>query len=169
MCLSHNLYRILRKQRSKMGRRNGENSGTNPRATNISHEVRLMVLTWAFGPLPWSRSPSHWIWLPTSLQLSLSVSILHWVVLLALFGISNGNFFLSFNKGKINQLLSEFGNGSYCTEFPERCYLASSGCAHLFLFFHRYSVRNVDKAGGMSESVINSQPVRSLQSSRPRV
>uniref|UniRef100_A0A452UXD6 Family with sequence similarity 217 member A n=1 Tax=Ursus maritimus TaxID=29073 RepID=A0A452UXD6_URSMA len=30
--------KILRKQRSKLGRRNGENSGTNPRASNISHE-----------------------------------------------------------------------------------------------------------------------------------
>nr|XP_012422792.1 PREDICTED: protein FAM217A isoform X1 [Odobenus rosmarus divergens] len=29
---------ILRKQRTKMGRRNGENSGTNPRGSNISHE-----------------------------------------------------------------------------------------------------------------------------------
>uniref|UniRef100_G1M2J7 Family with sequence similarity 217 member A n=1 Tax=Ailuropoda melanoleuca TaxID=9646 RepID=G1M2J7_AILME len=29
---------ILRKQRSKLGRRNGENSGTNPQPSNISHE-----------------------------------------------------------------------------------------------------------------------------------
>ncbi|XP_054447970.1 protein FAM217A [Pteronotus mesoamericanus] len=38
MRLFHNLYRILRKQRSKMGRRNGENCGTNLRVSNISHE-----------------------------------------------------------------------------------------------------------------------------------
>ncbi|XP_006766481.2 PREDICTED: protein FAM217A isoform X2 [Myotis davidii] len=38
MLLFHNLYRILRTQRSKMGRRNGENYGTSLRVSNISHE-----------------------------------------------------------------------------------------------------------------------------------
>ncbi|XP_016057358.1 PREDICTED: protein FAM217A isoform X2 [Miniopterus natalensis] len=38
MRLFHNLYRILRTQRSKMGRRNGENYGTSLPVSNISQE-----------------------------------------------------------------------------------------------------------------------------------
>lgn len=54
MRLFHNLYRILRTQRSKMGRRNGENYGTSLRVANISHEVRQRLLplsVWAAAPL----------------------------------------------------------------------------------------------------------------------
>ncbi|XP_058411336.1 protein FAM217A [Diceros bicornis minor] len=38
MCLSHNVFRILRKQRSQMGRRNSEHCSPSLRVSSISHE-----------------------------------------------------------------------------------------------------------------------------------
>ncbi|XP_015988073.2 protein FAM217A isoform X1 [Rousettus aegyptiacus] len=56
MCLSDNLYRILRKQRSKMGRRNGENCGTNLRVSNISHENLSHWILDSEAPVPENKN-----------------------------------------------------------------------------------------------------------------
>lgn len=89
-----------------MGRRNGENYGTSLRVSNISHEVRQMLLTGAFGQqLPWFRpNPMH--------LLLRSLAAVSWrpvcPVLFPSWHIWNikWKIFMSFNKEKVNQLLS---------------------------------------------------------------
>lgn len=169
MCLPHNLCRILRKQRSKLGRRNGENSGTNPQPSNISHEVRLMHSLELSGVSPGQDLTPTESDCP-DLCCSLSfLSILNWGFPLGPFGISNGKFFLSLNKGNINQFLSKSQSGSYCSWSSWKVRPCSLRLCSPFLFSHTQSVENFGKAGGTSESVINSQSVRSLQSSRLRM
>lgn len=109
MCLSHNLYRILRKQSSsynKMGRRN-ETCGNSLRVSNVSQEVWQALLNlsvWAAAPVAKT----------TPLEFSCSdvlAAFASWAVypVFSFWHVWNGKwkFSISFNKGKISQLFSK--------------------------------------------------------------
>ena len=135
LCLSHNLCRILRKQRCKMGRRNGENNGTTPRASSISKEVQPVAVTWALGSC--FAKTELLLSLPAETPAALSlwavcVGCSSWELAL----IAKGKLLFLLMKEKFTSFPPNLKTLPVAIGLRERCHLDPSGRAHLVKSSH---------------------------------